>query len=73
MISKHEEPTGIFTLITSPSSVQPVNVVQVLLALGGNHLSKEESSELLYRKFHIVTLTQELYHSIQNFVWVEGG
>ena len=34
MISKTDKPIGIFTLITFPSSVQPVKVVQVMMALG---------------------------------------
>ena len=34
MISKPDKPIGIFTLITFPSSVQPVKVVQVMMALG---------------------------------------
>ena len=33
---------------------------------------KEEEKELLYQKVHMVTTTQELYHSTQNFVRLVG-
>ena len=74
-----DTPTGLSPLLTPPSSDGPENSqqhamwVQVLLAMGQERLSKDESGDLLEQWFHVVTITQELCHITRNFVWVSGG
>ena len=43
-------------------------IVQVLLAMSQDRLSKEESVELIYQQVHVVATTQEILHSTQNLV-----
>ena len=46
--------------------------IQVILSMGQDPLSKEEATELLDQKVHVLTLTQELRHLMQNFVRLAG-
>ena len=46
--------------------------IQVLLSMGQDRLSKEEATEILDQRVHVLTSTQELRHSTQNFVKLEG-
>ena len=74
-----DAPTGIVPLLTPPSSAGPANAhqqairIQVLLSMGHDCLSKEEATELLYQRVHVLTSTQELRHSTRNFVKLAGG
>ena len=40
--------------------------------MGKDPLSKEEATELLDQRVHVLTLSQELCHSTRNFVWIAG-
>ena len=42
--------------------------VQVLLVIGQDRLSKDKADELLDQCTHVVTTTQDIHHSTQNFV-----
>ena len=42
--------------------------IQVLLSMGQDCLSKEEATELLDQRFHVLTSAQELRHSTRNSV-----
>ena len=46
--------------------------IQVLLSMGQDFLSKEEVGELLDQRVHVLTSTQELCHSTQNFIKLAG-
>ena len=46
--------------------------IQFLLSIGQYRLSKEEATELLDQRVHMLTSTQELHHSAQNFVRFAG-
>ena len=46
--------------------------IQVLLSMGQDRLSKEEVGELLYQRFHVLTSTQDMRHSTQNFLNLAG-
>ena len=73
-----DAPTVILPLLTPPSSVGPANAqqramqIQVLLSMGQDCLSKEEATELLDQRVHVLTSTQELRHSTRNFVKLVG-
>ena len=47
-------------------------IIQVLLSMGQDRLSKEEATELLDQRFHVLTLTQDLRRSTRNFVRLAG-
>ena len=40
--------------------------------MGQDRLSKEEATELLDQRVHVLTSTQELRHSTRKFVWLAG-
>ena len=42
--------------------------IQVLLYMGQDRLSKEEATEILDQRVHVLTSTQELRHSMRNFL-----
>ena len=69
-----DAPTGLLPLLTAPSSAGPANAqqqamqIQVLLSMGQDRLSKEDATELLDQRFHVLTSTQDLSHSTRNFV-----
>ena len=69
---------GLLPLLTPPSSAGPANAqqramrIQVLLSMGQDCLSKEEATELLDQRVHVLTSTQELRHSKRNFVRLAG-
>ena len=73
-----DAPTGILPLLTPPSSAGPANSQQramrihVLLSMGQDHLSKEEATEILDQRVHVLTSTQELRRSTRNFVRLAG-
>ena len=73
-----DAPTGISPLLTPPYSAVPVNsqqramLIQVLLFMVQDRLSKEEATELLDQRVHVLTSTQELRHSTRNFVKLAG-
>ena len=73
-----DSPTGLSPIITPQSSDgsaisnQHAMRVQVLLAMGKYCLFKEEAGELLDQRFHVVTTTQELHHSMRNIVRLIG-
>ena len=73
-----DEPTGLLTLLTPPSSAGPANSqqramqIQVLLSMGQNRLSKEEVTELLDQRVHVLMSTQELRYLTRNFVKLTG-
>ena len=73
-----DAPTGLSSLITPTSSTGTANsqqcamCIQVLLSMGQDCLSKEEATELLDQRFHVLTSTQELRHSTRNFVNLAG-
>ena len=46
--------------------------IQVPLSMGQDRLSKEEATEQLDQRFHVLTLTQNLHHLTQNFVRLAG-
>ena len=46
--------------------------IQVLLSMGQDRLSKEEATELLDQRVHIITSTQELRHLTRNFLSLVG-
>ena len=46
--------------------------IQVLLSMGQDSLSKEEATELLDQRVHVLTSTQELLHLTRNFVKLTG-
>ena len=46
--------------------------IQVLLSMVQDRLSKEEATELLDQRVHVLTSTQELRHSMRNFVRLAG-
>ena len=46
--------------------------IQVLLFIVHNRLSKEESTELLNQRVHVLTSTQEMHHVTRNFVKLAG-
>ena len=46
--------------------------IQVLLYMGQDRLSKQDATELLDQRFHVLTSTQELRHSTRNFVKLVG-
>ena len=46
--------------------------IQVLLSMGQDRLSKEEMTEFLDQRFHVLTSTQEMRHSTRNFVKLAG-
>ena len=47
-------------------------MVQVLIAIGQDRISKEEAGELLDQRIQVVPTTQELRHNTRNFVWLTG-
>ena len=61
--------TGLSLLLTPTSSAGPTNAqqiamrVHVLLSLGQNQLSRDETSELLDQRIYVVAMTQKLRHS----------
>ena len=65
---------GLSPLLTPPYSAGPTNAqqramrIQVLLSMGQDRLSKEEATELMDQRFHVLTSTQELHHLMRNFV-----
>ena len=65
-------------LLTPPSSAGPANAqqramrIQVLLSMEQDRLSKEEATELLDQRVHVITSTQELRHLTQNFDRLAG-
>ena len=69
---------GLSPLLTPLSSVGPANTqqwamrIQVLLSMGQDRLSKEEMTELLDQRVHVLTSTQELRHLTRNFVKLAG-
>ena len=73
-----DTPTGLSPLLTPPYSAGPANAqqramrIQVLLSMGQDFLSKEEAGELLDQRVNVLTSTQELRHSTQNFVKLAG-
>ena len=46
--------------------------IQVLLSMGKDRLSKEEATEILDQRVHVLTSTQELRHLTRNFVKLAG-
>ena len=46
--------------------------IKFLLSMGQDHLSKEEATDLLDQRVHVLTSTQELRHSTRNFVQLAG-
>ena len=42
--------------------------IQFLLSMGQDRLSKEEATDILDQRVHVLTSTQELCHSTRNFV-----
>ena len=46
--------------------------IQVLLSMGQDRLSKEEATELLDQRVHVLTSTQELRHLTRKFVRLAG-
>ena len=46
--------------------------VQVVLTMGQYRIPKEKARELLDQWVNMVATTQELRHSMRNFVWVVG-
>ena len=70
--------TGLSPLLIPPFSAGPANAqqramrTQVLLSMGQDRLFKEEVTEILDQRVHVLTLNQELRHSKQNFVRLEG-
>ena len=46
--------------------------IQVLLSMGQDRLSKEEATELLDQRVHMLTSTQELLYLMRNFVKLAG-
>ena len=47
-------------------------IIQVLLSMGQDRLSKEEADEILEQRVHVLISTQELRHSTRNFVKLAG-
>ena len=47
-------------------------IFQVLLKMGQDRLSNEETVELLYQRVNIVASTQDIRHTDCNFVRVVG-
>ena len=47
--------------------------IQVLLSMGENLLLKGEVGELLDQRVHVLTSTQDLLHSMRNFVKLMGN
>ena len=74
VIPDPDVPTGLSPLLTPPYYAGPANTqqramrIQVLLSMGKDFLFKEEATELLYQRVHVLTSTQELRHSTRNFV-----
>ena len=46
--------------------------IQVLLSMGKDCLSKEEATDLLDQRVHVLTSNQELRHLTRNFVKLAG-
>ena len=46
--------------------------IQVLLSMGQDRVSKEETTELLGQRVHVLTSTQDLRHLTRNFVNLAG-
>ena len=46
--------------------------IQVQMSMGQYRLSKEEATELLDQRVHVLTSTQEMRHSTRNFVNLAG-
>ena len=73
-----DAPTGLSPLLTPPSSAGTSNDqqcamrIQVLLSTGQDRLSKEEETDLLDQRVHVLTSTQELRQSTRNFVKLTG-
>ena len=47
-------------------------MVQVLIFMGQDQLSKEEAGDILDQLSHVVPMTQELRHSTQKLVRLNG-
>ena len=48
-------------------------LIQVLVAMGQDRLFKEDAGEMLDQRVHMVTTTQDIRHSIRNFLSVDGN
>ena len=46
--------------------------IQILLSMGQDRLPKEEATEFLDQRVHVLTSTQELRHLTRNFVNLAG-
>ena len=77
-IPEPDAPTGLSPLLNPPSSVGPANAqqldmrIQICLSMVQDCLSKEEATEILDQRVHVLTSTQELRHSTRNFVKLAG-
>ena len=73
-----DAPTGLSPLLTPPYSAGPANAqqraikIQVLLSMVQGSLSKEEAGKILDQRVHVLTSTQELRHSMRNFMKLAG-
>ena len=73
-----DTPMGLSPLLTPPSSTGPANthqksmLIQVLLFMGHDSLSKEEAGEILDQRVHVLMSTQELRHLTRKFVKLAG-
>ena len=79
VITDPDTPTGLSPLLIPPSAVGPVNAqkramrIQVLLSMGQDFLTKEESGDLLDRRFYVLTTTHELRNSIRKIFNISGS
>ena len=73
-----DAPTGLSPIFTPTSSAGPANAqqcamhIQVLLSMGHDCLSKEEATEPLDQRVHVLMSTQDLRHLTRNFVKLAG-
>ena len=74
-----DAPTGLPPLLTPPYYTGPENAqqgamyIQVLLSMGQDRLSKEEATELLEQRFHVLTSTHELHKISRRVTQLLGG
>ena len=78
VIPDPDAPTGLSPLLTPPFSAGPANTqklamhIQVLMSMGQDCLSKEEATELLDQRVHVLASTQDLHHLTRILVKLAG-
>ena len=77
-IPERDAPTGLLPILTPPSSAGPANShqwairIQVLLSMGQDCMSKEETGLLLEQSVHILMSTQDIRNLTRNVFNKEG-